>query len=98
MLFAFTLYHAILDYRNGMIIGNPNSPLLFILYRDGFYYFAALSVFHSWNALQVSTYNSTRCSFLEMRQSHCLPIVSLGAEERVVNGRLLCISNEHGNK
>jgi hypothetical protein len=63
VLFAFTLYRAILDYRRGVVTGYPNSRFLFILYRDGFYYFAAVGAVNVWNALQVSNYNSTRCSF-----------------------------------
>jgi hypothetical protein len=54
IVFAFTLYRAILDYRNGVVTGHPNSKFLFILYRDGFYYFAAVSAAQGWNALEVS--------------------------------------------
>jgi hypothetical protein len=55
-LFAFTVYRALLDYRNGVIAGHANTQLLFVLYRDGFYYFAALGAVHGWNTFQVSTY------------------------------------------
>jgi hypothetical protein len=98
MLFAFTLYRAILDHRNGMIAGYPNSRFLAVLYRDGFYYFATVGAVHVWNAFEVSTCNFPRRPFLEMCSSHCLPIVSLGAAERHVHGCLLHMGGDDGDE
>jgi hypothetical protein len=50
VLFGLTTYRAFEDLRNRMSAG----PLVATLYRDGFYYFAAVFAVHLWNSLSVS--------------------------------------------
>ncbi|KAG8822108.1 hypothetical protein FRC17_009651, partial [Serendipita sp. 399] len=58
-LFGMTLYRAIDDVKNRMVtLGNnssPSSPLLVVLYRDGFYYFATVFGVYLWIAVAYLT-------------------------------------------
>ncbi|PVF92165.1 hypothetical protein CPB86DRAFT_717942 [Serendipita vermifera] len=51
ILFVLTLYRAVQDRRNRVTTG----PFLATLYRDGFYYFAAVFAVHLWNSLAYLT-------------------------------------------
>lgn len=55
-LFVLTLWRAVQDVRNQISdsIFSPSSPLLVVLYRDGFYYFAAVFAVYTWIAMAVS--------------------------------------------
>ncbi|KAG8773580.1 hypothetical protein FRC15_001925 [Serendipita sp. 397] len=64
-LFGLTLYRAVEDARNKMFAfgsagpgsggSAPSSPLLVILYRDGFYYFATVFAVYLWIAIAYLT-------------------------------------------
>ncbi|KAG8838461.1 hypothetical protein FRC18_004421 [Serendipita sp. 400] len=51
ILFSLTLYRAIRDVRNKLVPTRANASFLFTIYRDGFYYFAAVFAVHFWNSL-----------------------------------------------
>ncbi|KAG8790536.1 hypothetical protein FRC16_000830 [Serendipita sp. 398] len=51
ILFSLTLYRAIRDVRNKLVHTRANASFLFTIYRDGFYYFAAVFAVHFWNSL-----------------------------------------------
>jgi hypothetical protein len=55
-LFALTLIRAISDVKLKIAdnLFSPASPLLGVLYRDGFYYFAAAFAVYVWIAMAVS--------------------------------------------
>lgn len=55
ILLLLTAYRAIQDVRNRVLGTNQSTPFLAILYRDGFYYFAAVFAVHSWNSLAYLT-------------------------------------------
>jgi hypothetical protein len=98
-LFAFTLYHAVRDFRNGVLSDHPNVRFLAVLYRDGFYYFAAVVAVQGWSSLEVSTY-ITFLSFLpfEICPSYFLPTVCHVAYERHVHGCLLHMGGDDSDE
>ncbi|KAG8830964.1 hypothetical protein FRC17_003993 [Serendipita sp. 399] len=51
ILFSLTLYRAIQDVRHKLFPTGTNAPFLFTIYRDGFYYFAAVFAVHFWNSM-----------------------------------------------
>lgn len=55
-LFVMTLIRAIQDVKLKIADGlfTPASPLLAVLYRDGFYYFASVFAVYVWIAMAVS--------------------------------------------
>ncbi|KAG8755179.1 hypothetical protein FRC14_004292 [Serendipita sp. 396] len=59
ILFLLTLYRALQDMKNRFFGANIHAPFLFILYRDGLYYFAAIFAVHLWNSLAYSLLPST---------------------------------------
>ncbi|KAG8811579.1 hypothetical protein FRC18_003393 [Serendipita sp. 400] len=54
-LFALTLVRAVRDARSKIITTDKRTPFLFIIYRDGFYYFGAIFGVHVWNAYLCAT-------------------------------------------
>jgi hypothetical protein len=78
ILFAFTVYRAIGDVRNKVLTPNMKTPVLVVLYRDGFYYFGAVFAVHLWNSLAVSPYVLTLSFHLTTREQYItLPLTGV---------------------